>query len=81
MLCSELLIRLHSLFLQSPYQSANFCHFGRKAKEMQIKAPKTPQKARHSVTNAGPIIFSKRTPVPLGSTESPPQLSISFISP
>ena len=57
MLCSELLIRLHSLFLQSPYQSANFCHFGRKAKEMQIKAPKTAQKARHSVTNAGPFIF------------------------
>ena len=83
MLCSELLIRLHSLFLQSPYQSANFCHFGRKAKEMQIKAPKTPQKARHSVTNAGPIIFSKRAPVPLGSTESPlssPALHIFYFS-
>ena len=29
------------------------------------------QKARHSVTNAGPIIFSKRTSVSLGFPESP----------
>ena len=71
MLCSELFIRLHSLFLQSLYQSGNFCHFGSKAKEKQIKAPKTTQKARHSVTNAGLVIFNKRAAVLLGSTESP----------
>ena len=84
MLCSELFIRLHSLFLQSLYQSGNFCHFGSKAKEKQIKAQKSTQKARHSVTNAGPIIidnlsfFHKRAPVPLGSTESPPVLYFSM---
>lgn len=78
MLCSELFIRLHSLILQSLYQSGNFCHFGRKAKEKQIKAPKTTQKARHSVTNAGPIIFSKRASVSLGFPESPPVLYFSM---
>lgn len=78
MLCSELFIRLHSLFLQSLYQSGNFCHFGRKAKEKQIKAPKTTQKARHSVTNAGPIIFNKRASVSLGFPESPPVLYFSM---
>ena len=57
MLCSELLIRLHTLFLQSPYQSVNFCHFGSKSEEMQINPQKTPQKARHSVANAGPFII------------------------
>ena len=87
MLCSELFIRLHSLFLQSLYQSGNFCHFGRKSEEKQIKTQKSAQKARHSVTNAGPIIidnlsfFHKRATVSLGSTESPqlPVLSLLFL--
>ena len=72
MLCSELFIRLHSLILQSLYQSGNFCHFGRKAEEKQIKAIQTKLQARHSVTNAGLVIFNKRAAVLLDSTESPP---------
>ena len=39
---------------------------------MQINPKKTTQKARHSVTNAGLVIFNKRAAVLLGSTESPP---------